>query len=384
LTGYLLTLIENGDVVAPEPRGRQSVLLAGDKIARLGEVDARGAEALGLDLEVIDAKGCWVVPGLIDPHIHLTGGSGEEGFASRSPSIHLTELVPWGITTVVGVLGVDATTRVLPDLLARVQGLEEEGISAWMYTGAYDVPPPTLTGSVREDLLFVEKVIGVGEIALSDERAVQPTLRDLARLATDAMIGGRLSGKAGVTHFHMGERPDRLSPVRSLLDDYGIKPELLYPSHVHRTDELLKESVDLSRRGSFVDMDAAQENLAVKVREFLEQGGREDRLTLSSDADGNTPANLFLRWRQCVLDEKIPLERALPLVTRNAAEALHLSKKGRLEPGADADVLVLRKDILDIVHVIAKGRALVRDGEILVREKFLEESERTLELQGKK
>jgi beta-aspartyl-dipeptidase (metallo-type) len=380
----MLTLIENGEVLAPEALGRKPVLLMGDRIARLGEVDPKGAEALGLDLETLDAKGCWVVPGLIDPHIHLTGGSGEEGFASRTPSIQLSELIPWGITTVIGVLGVDATTRVLPDLLARVKGLKEEGISAWMYTGAYDVPPPTLTGSVRSDLLFVDEVIGIGEIALSDERAVQPRLRDLARLATDAMIGGRLAGKAGVTHFHMGERPDRLAPVRALLDDYGMKPEMLYPSHVHRTDELLEEAVDLSRRGSFVDMDAAQENLAVKVREFLEQGGREDRLTLSSDADGNTPANLFLRWRQCVLDEKIPLERALPLVTRNAAEVLNLSRKGRLEPGADADLVVLRKKTLDIVHVIAKGRVLVRDGKVLIREKFLEESERNLELQGKK
>lgn len=380
----MLTLIENGEVLAPEALGRKPLLLLGDRIGRIGEVDAHGAEALGLELEVIDARECWVVPGLVDPHIHLTGGSGEEGFSSRSPAIQLSELIPWGITTVVGVLGVDATTRVLPALLARVHGLEEEGISAWMYTGAYDVPPPTLTGSVREDLLFVDKVIGVGEIALSDERAVQPDLRDLARLATDAMIGGRLSGKAGVTHFHLGERPDRLAPLRSLIDDYGMKPETLYPSHVHRTDELLKEAVDLSRRGSFVDMDAAQENLAQKVREFLEQGGREDRLTLSSDADSNRPANLFLRWRECVLNEKIPLERALPLVTRNVAEALHLFRKGRLEPGADADVLVLRKDTLEIVHVIAKGRLLVRDGELQVREKFLEDSERTLELLGKK
>ena len=380
----MLTLIDSGELYAPEPRGRLSVLLAGDKIARLGEVDPKGAEALGLDLEVIDADGCLVIPGLVDPHIHLTGGSGEEGFASRGPSIQLSELIPWGITTVIGVLGVDATTRVLPDLLARVKGLEEEGITAYMYTGAYDVPTPTLTGSVRSDLLFIDQVIGVGEIALSDERAVQPTLRDLARLVTDTMIGGRLSGKAGVTHFHMGERPDRLEPLRQLLDDFGIDPKKLYPSHVHRTDELLKEAVDLSRRGSFVDMDAAQENLAVKVREFLEQGGREDRLTLSSDANSNTPANLFLRWRQCVLDEEIPLEKALPLVTRNAAEVLHLDTKGRLEPGADADLVVLRKETLDIVHVIAKGKVLVRDGEIMVREKFLETSERTLELKGKK
>lgn len=378
----MLTLIEHGEVLAPERRGKKSLLLVGGKVGRIGEVDSRGAEALGLELETIDAGGCLVIPGFIDPHTHLTGGSGEEGYASRTPALQFSEIVPWGITTVVGVLGVDATTRVLPDLLARVCGLEEEGISAWMYTGAYDVPPPTLTGSVREDLLIVQKVIGVGEIALSDERAVQPTIRDLARLATDTMVGGRLSGKAGVVHFHLGERPDRLKPLRQLLDDFGIEPRVLYPSHVHRTDELLAEAVELSRRGVYVDMDAAQENLAEKVREFLEMGGKEDRLTLSSDSDSNTPANLFLRWRECMLKEEIPIERALPLVTRNTAEVLKLSAKGRLEVGADADVVILREESLDVVHVIAKGRVLVRDGELVSREKFLESSDRGIELHG--
>lgn len=380
----MLVLIEKGEVYAPDRKGRQSILLAGDKLARLGEVDPKGAEALGLDLEVIDASGCLVIPGLIDPHIHLGGGSGEEGYATRSPDIQLTELIPWGITTVVGVLGVDATTRSLPDLLARVRGLEEEGISARMYTGAYDIPPPTLTGSVRDDLLIVKEVIGVGEIAISDERAVQPDLRDLAKLVIDAMVGGRLSGKAGVTHFHTGSRREGLAPLRALLKEHEVDPKLLYPSHVHRTDPLLKEAAALSKEGSFVDMDAAQENLAQKVREFLEMGGKADRLTLSSDGDSNTPANLFLRWRQCVLEEKIPLEQALPLVTRNAAEVLHLSSKGRLEAGSDADLVVLREGSLEVVHVIAKGKVLVRDGEIQVREKFLEESERTLELRGQK
>lgn len=378
----MLTLIEQGEVLAPEHQGKKSLLLVGDKIGRIGEVDPRGAEALGLELETIDAGGCLVIPGFIDPHTHLTGGSGEKGYASRTPALQLSEIIPWGITTVVGVLGVDATTRILPDLLARVYGLEEEGISAWMYTGAYDVPPPTLTGSVREDLMIVEKVIGVGEIALSDERAVQPELRDLARLATDTMIGGRLSGKAGVVHFHLGERPDKLKPLRQLLDDFGIEPRILYPSHVHRTEELLQEAVDLSKRGVFVDMDAAEETLAEKVQKFLQQGGKEDRLTLSSDSDSNPPANLFLRWRECVLEEKIPIERALPWVTRNTAEVLKLSAKGRLEAGADADVVILRKESLDIVHVIAKGKVLVRDGELVAREKFLESSDRDIELHG--
>jgi beta-aspartyl-dipeptidase (metallo-type) len=378
----MLILIENGEVLAPEPCGPRPVLLAGAKVARLGEVDPRGAEALGLEIERIDASGCWVTPGIVDPHAHLTGGSGEEGFASRSPALQLQEMVRGGITTVVGVLGVDATTRTLPDLLARVRGLEDEGISAWMYTGSYDLPPVTLTGAVRDDLLLIDKVIGVGEIAISDERAPQPEVRDLARVVIGAKVGGMLSGKAGVTHFHLGSQPERLAPLRALIEEHHIAPGLLYPAHVHRDEDLLAEAVDLSRRGSFVDMDSIEEELGRYIRLFFEKGGDPSRLTLSSDADSNAPEQLWRKLRESVCEDGLPFERLLPCVTANPARALKLAGKGRLTAGADADVLVIRKESLDIVEVIAKGRRLMKRGEVVVREGFLAASHRFLELHG--
>jgi beta-aspartyl-dipeptidase (metallo-type) len=377
----VLTLIENGEVLAPEPSGRRPVLLAGTQIARIGDVDPSGAEALGLDLEVIDARGCWVTPGLVDPHAHLTGGSGEEGFASRTPAIQLSELLRGGTTTVVGCLGVDATTRTLIDLLACVHGLQEQGISAFMYTGSYDIPPVTLTGGVRDDLIIVDEVIGVGEVAVSDERALQPTVRDLARVVIDAKVGGMLSGKAGVTHFHIGEQPEGLAPIRALIDEYHIDPALLYPAHVHRSEALIEQAVDLTRRGSYVDMDSIEEELGRCVRSFLDKGGDPARLTLSSDADSNAPEELWRKVRQ-VVRGGVPFERLLPYVTANAARVLKLAGKGRLAPGCDADVLVVRRESLEIVHVIAKGRLLVRDGKIIEKEEFLAESKRSLVLQG--
>src|SRR3982751_4350406 len=174
----MLILIENGEVYAPEPRGRQPVLLIGDKVARVGETDPKvAAPLLGLDLEVIDAAGCVVTPGVIDPHSHLIGGGGGGGGGSpsRTPEIQLSEIVTWGITTVVGVLGVDATTRPPISLLAKVKGLREEGMTAYLYTGHYGIPPATFSGSVRNDLMIVDEVIGVGEIAISDHRSPQPS-----------------------------------------------------------------------------------------------------------------------------------------------------------------------------------------------------------------
>jgi beta-aspartyl-dipeptidase (metallo-type) len=381
----MLTLVENGEVYAPEPRGRQSILIVGDRIARLGGVDAGAASrALGLDVEVIDATGCLVTPGIVDPHVHLTGGSGEKGFASRTPAIQLTELTAWGTTTVVGCLGVDATTRNLPGLLARVKGLNEEGLTAFQYTGHYGVPPVTFTGAVRDDLLFISEVLGVGEIAISDERAPQPSPAELARVVIDAKVGGMLSGKAGVTHFHVGDQPERLAPLRALLDYFHISPELLYPSHIHRTEELLAEAAELSQRGCCVDMDVRQEDMGHWIRRFLDLGGDPARLSLSSDADGGAPGDLFRVLRTCAVEDGMPLDLLLPLFTANPARVLKLSGKGCLEPGRDADLLVIRRETWEIVEVIAKGRRLVRGGEIVKREGFLESSDRVLALKGER
>src|SRR3954470_4326307 len=185
--------------------------MIGDRIARIGSVDTDALRATGLPCRVIDASGLLVTPGLIDPHEHLIGAAGEEGFATRTPEITFDEIVQAGITTVVGCLGTDTVTRWLTTLLGRVRQLHEEGISAYMYTGGYPIPPPTITSSVTNDIVMIDRVIGVGEVAIADTRAWKPALWQLASYVTEAMVGGSLGGKAGIVHFHVGSAESRLS-----------------------------------------------------------------------------------------------------------------------------------------------------------------------------
>src|SRR5215210_8517362 len=176
----MLTLIEGGDVYAPEHLGRQSILLVDGKIGKVGDIDRNAVEAVGLEVDVIDASGCMVCPGFIDPHEHLLGGSGEEGFATQTPEISLSEIVTAGITTVVGTLGVDTTMKTMAGLLAKAKALKEEGLSAYIWSGGYDIPPTSIMKNVREDMMFIDEVIGSGEIAISDERATEPVIHELA------------------------------------------------------------------------------------------------------------------------------------------------------------------------------------------------------------
>ncbi len=382
----MLTLIENGEIFAPAPQGHQSVLLMGATIAKIGEIDRASVEALGLELDVIDAGGCFVTPGFIDPHEHLLGGSGESGFSTQTPEIWLSEIVAAGITTVVGCIGVDTTTKTLPGLLAKVKGLVEDGITAHMWTGGYDVPTTSITSSAREDILFIAEIIGIGEVAISDVRATDMSLEQLARVVKESYIGGLLSGKAGVTHFHVGEGRHRLTPLRQLLDEprFEIEPGWLYPTHVERSEALMDEAIDLTRRGATIDVDVAEQDLARWLRYYLDRGGDPNRITASSDAGIPSPSMLYEQICDCVLAHDIPLEQALPLVTANTARVLKLDHKGMLLPGNDADVLVLERKDLRIRHVIARGRRMVANGAIVKRENFLALSHRTVELHGEK
>ncbi len=384
----MLTLIEHADVYAPEPIGRASVLLVGDRIAKVGAIDRRAVEALeavDLGLAVVDATGCVVTPGFLDPHEHLLGGSGEEGFATQTPEVVLSEIVPHGITTVVGALGVDTTMKTMAGLLARVKGLREEGLTAYLWSGGYNVPPTTITGSIRDDMLFIEEVIGAGEIAVADHRSTDPQAGELAKLVLDTHVGGMMSRKAGVTHFHVGGHDQRLGRLRELLGgDYAVTPEMLYPTHIERSEALMDEAIALAALGAHCDLDTVEGELARWVRYWFDHGGDPARLTASSDTGTSSPGMLVAEWRDCVLRHGLPLERMLPLVTSNTAAVLKLARKGRLAPGCDADVVVLRRDTLDVVHVFARGQRMVDDGRLVAREHFLRSSRRRIDLTGEK
>lgn len=379
----MLTLIENGEVYAPAPLGRRDLLVIGDKIGKLGAIDRRALERSGLDIEVIDASDCFVTPGLIDPHQHLLGGSGERGFSSQTPEIFPSEIASAGITTVVGCLGVDTTTKTMRGLLARAKALNGEGLTAYIYSGGYPFPPATITGSVRDDLMIVDEVIGAGEVAISDLRASEPSLDELARIASEAYTGGLLSGKAGVTHLHVGDDKRRLAPLRGLLSDYAIEARSLYPTHVERNKKLLEEAAALTRHGVFVDIDTVERDLSQSLASYIDHDGDLRRLTISSDAAISSPRTLYEQMRACIR-EGMPLEMVLTLATANTAEVLKMGKKGALEPGRDADLLLIDRDSLEIVEVIARGKHLVRGGRLLLTESFLAESNRKIELHGQK
>jgi beta-aspartyl-dipeptidase (metallo-type) len=384
----MLQLLANAHVHAPTDLGIRNLVIGGERI--LGFVnDPDDVSAPGM--EVFDLEGRPVIPGLIDGHAHITGGGGEDGFATRVPTVPLSRFTRAGVTSVVGVLGTDDTTRSTRGLVAQAGALNEEGLSAWCHTGGYHVPPVTLTGSVRDDIVFVGPIIGVGELAISDHRSSQPTLDELLRIASDAHVAGLITRKAGIVHLHLGDGERGLALVHDAIRTTELPARVFNPTHVNRRAALFDEALDLARRGCYVDVTAfpvGEDDPAIAapdaILRYLEAGCPADRITVSSDGGGclpvfnaegelvamdiGTPAGLPETLR-ALLDAGLPLDAALPAFTSNAARLLRLRGKGRIEPGMDADLVILGEGGR-IEGVIARGRWHVRDGSPRILGKF--------------
>lgn len=386
----MFTIIKGGQVFAPESLGTQDIVIANSVIAHIAPT-VSPTNAYG-EAEVLDVSGKLVVPGFIDQHVHLLGGGGEDGYATRTPEVVLSDITMGGTTTVVGCLGTDGLTRTMAGLLAKARGLEQDGVSTYIYSGAYEVPPPTLTGSIRSDLILIDKVIGCGEVAISDHRSSQPSQAELARLAAEARVGGLLSGKAGVLHLHVGAGSRQLSVLFALAAETELPVSQFVPTHMNRNWNLIDEGIRWTKLGGVIDFTAAdpeagQETItaAQAVQYCLNQGAALDSLTITSDGHGSLPVfdgsggvkglrEAKLSWLHSEVKSMVKgglsLEQALRPVTINPAKLLKLyPQKGVLKPGSDADIVVLDQQ-LNVEQVFAKGRWLVKAGQAVVKGMF--------------
>jgi len=387
----LLKIIKNAETYTPEYVGKKDVLITAEKIGSIQDSISLGKN---VEVDILHAKGNILVPGFIDSHVHILGGGGVGRYKTRTPEIMLSDITLGGVTTVIGCLGTDGTTRTMSNLIAKARALEEEGVTCYLYTGSYQVPVRTLTGSIQDDMILIDKIIGVGEIALSDHRSSQPTIEEISKIAAAARVGGMLSGKAGVVNVHIGDGARKLSLLEEIVRTTEIPITQFIPTHVGRNPGVFESAMAYARKGGLIDITTSttsdfsnKKNVTSSelLKTLLENKIPIENITFSSDGQGSLPefdekgkflglgvgkvASLFHEVRNAVVNEHIPLETALKVITSNPARNLKLQNKGQIQIGKDADLVLLDHD-LNIDTVIAKGQIMIHNKEILVKGTF--------------
>jgi beta-aspartyl-dipeptidase (metallo-type) len=390
----MFTVITGAEVYAPQPLGGVDILIVGERIAAVGKDLARNLGAIGAEVEVIDLSGRILTPGLIDGHYHPLGGGDYEGPLGRVTDIELGDIVRAGITTTVGVLGSDYDARNLNDLFMKSRELQMGGITALFYTGSFFLPPVTLTGAVRRDIMVVESCIGV-KFAISEEMAFNDEM-DMAKVAVEGVHGGSLAGKPGIVHMHVGERASSLDPLFAMIERTGLPAHRFYPTHINRSDpDHMQPAVRFVEMGGTIDLTAIMcprggSGTGVRIAEafanLLSLGVPAERITFTSDGNVSMPIRnerreqiglfnagvdfLLDEWRDAVRESGLPFEQMLLPVTANPARVLKMSgRKGCIAVGADAD-LVGWDAALCPQTVIARGKKMLHNGELLVKGPF--------------
>lgn len=377
-------LIKNAHVFAPEDLGVVDVLMVAEQIVAVGPDLSSNLP----NTEVIDAKGMIMTPGFFDQHIHVTGGGGEGGPKTRTPELVLSELVECGTTSIVGLSGTDFITRSMSNLLAKVRALQSEGVSAWMYTSNYHFPSFTLTDSVANDLFMIPEVLGV-KIALGDHRCSFPTTQEVLHLLTDIRVAGMLSGKTGFLHIHTGSIPNSAFDIYDEIVDRGFPIQHIRPTHCCRIRHVFDRAIEFARKGGWIDITTGAsccfENPALAIMEALDSGIDPTHVTISSDGHGSVPrfneqgvmvglgvggvACNLKEIKRMICDYNVPIEKALPVITKNVGLALGLPNQGVIKEGVCANALLF-DDNFNLSYVVARNKVMMRNSEIVLKGTF--------------
>lgn len=388
----MITIIKGCNVYAPENLGIKDVVLAGEKIE--GVYENADFNSTNIDYEIINGKDKVLFPGFIDCHVHVMGAGGEGGFKTRTPEMQMSSLTKAGITTVVGCIGTDGICRNMKSLIAKIKGLKEEGISAYAYTGSYEIPVRTLTDSIKSDLMIVDEIIGTGEVALSDNRSSQPTFDEFTNVVAQTRVGGLLSNKCGIVNIHMGDGMRMLEYLFDLMDKTEIPATQLLPTHINRNSDLFRRGLDYVQKGGYIDLTTScdlehMQNGELRagdgLKAFLDKKLPIEHITFSSDGNGSMPvfenghlsgmgicsvSTLYREVKHAIKENKVPIDVAIKVITSNVAKMLKLTSKGSIENGKDADLVIVDKESLDIDMVFAKGQKVVENKEALVKGTF--------------
>ena len=331
--------IENADVA-----------LKGERIAAVGDV----SHTIGGGTRVVDVNGAFIVPGLIDAHMHIES-------SMLSPVEFAKAVLPWGTTTVF----------IDPHEMGNVLGMEgikffieqTDGLPLKVFITIPSCVPPVAKFETSgaeigireiEEMLEWERVVGLGE--MMDFEAVISANRE----ALEKIRRALMAGKVVEGHIPM---------IRGAKLSAYIAAGVL-SCHESTTKEEVLEKV---RRGMFTYIREGSAWLDVKecIKAVTEEGISHTFLSLvTDDRDARTI------WRnghmnhvvRRAIEEGLEPIKAIQMATINPALRFGMADElGGIAPFRFADLLVVRKlEDMRPEMVFAKGVLVAKDGKLVV------------------
>jgi len=387
------------------------ILVSGARIAQVG-TDL----PLPPDTEVVDCSGCYLMPGLVQTHVHLVQtmfrglaedlgllewlrrfiwpleAAHDEASVRACVRLGLGELLTTGTTTILD-MGTTRWGDVVAEELVR-SGIRARFGQAMMDTG--DRVPPNLVETTRDSLDASAGLVkrwskaGAGRIAYAyAPRFALSCTRELLEA-----VGMLAKMSELLVHTHSNESAEEraavqgatgMSPIGYLAQVGIATPRTVIAHGVHVDDEelaLLRES------GSAVThCPSSNLKLGSGVADVVRL--RQARVTVGIGADGaacNNELDGFAEVRLATLLARtlrgqgaLTAFDALAMATREGARALHLEEEiGTLAVGRRADIVVIDSDRLagpggtPVARIVFGGgsrgvRDVLVDGTFIVR-----------------
>ena len=271
--------------------------------------------------EVLDARGLYAIPGMIDAHIHI-----ESAFVTPEEISRL--LVPFGTTTIIADPHEIANVAGLTGLAYMLDAAEKAALHIeYVVPSCVPAPPFENAGAIleAEDLeapLADERILGLGEFMnFPGIIHADPAVLDkiMAAKKANKLIDGHspgISGKELCAYASAGILADHECSTREEMQERlanGMYILMRQGSACHNLEDLLPMVTERNARRCLLCSDDRQ------PKTILEEGHLDDHL------------------RKCVKHGIHPVT-AVQMASLNAAEAFGLKDRGGLFPGKRADI----------------------------------------------
>lgn len=324
------------------------IAVSGTKIAAIGDVEY----AIGQKTKVIDAAGAYLVPGLIDGHVHVESSMLNVTNFAEMALRHGTTSIMTDLHEVAVVGGLDAVKEVLAEARNLPFKLFFVVPSHVPFSPGFETTGGSIGPAEVKEALHFPNAVGLSEVVVTAALGENPRLWESMQVTREAGLG--LHGHCPFT------RGKELSAYASL----NIRTD-------HEAFDL-EDGIQRLRAGIHLQIrdGSTAEGIPDIIRTITEKGLNSRHVSVITDdylaEDLVQKGYMDAVYRRLIANGVDPLT-AIQLISINTAEAYRVDDKiGVLAPGREADILIV-KDLKEFaIHkVISCGKLVAEDGQLV-------------------